>query len=306
LQKLGIITFDTAPEQARAHFEEALRLCQLHLKGNYAFLLSHDPPGLCEFLDDERSLVQPPNSTAVLAALSEVMFRRVGAPAASTSVERLQLYTEALRAKENDVAFALAHQEECCQLFPASSDGGAYGITYLQSVLRVLQRGSVQQALGSATDGKPQLVALGSALGSACVWPAVACGITCHGFDLMPFAVTTATQLMEQVVPEEKKLVTFECADVLQDARVRAQLKKANVVWVNDFAWAKEDQTDLEQLVLNTAPVGTVVALYRPPRHDLAEGVGLCGARRWKHLEVVQIATSWNPTLDMYLLAVDE
>jgi hypothetical protein len=69
LQKLGILIWrgeageeggkHTHPLQAaRSLFEESIGLCQQHLSGGWAFLLSHDPPGLWENLAEEAKILK--------------------------------------------------------------------------------------------------------------------------------------------------------------------------------------------------------------------------------------------------------
>ena len=117
-------------------------------------------------------------------------------------------YTLALREKEaNDAEWLLLQQEDALDVFPDSFDSGAWGVTYFHSYFHIFLHPTIQNSLrsllanhngGAGGLGEqielhkrppPKVVVLGSALGSACVWPTLAFGFKSIGFEMLPSCV---------------------------------------------------------------------------------------------------------------------
>ena len=328
LQKMGNIAlrgygedlaFGKDRDAGLQHFRDSLSICAEHLGGSWAFLLSHDPPGLWELLEAESKLLADGET------LSRVMTGLVsvdggvggdGVGGGGGALSQLQYYTRALRAKENDEEWVLKLQEDVLTRFPESSGAGDWGVTYFASYLRMFHHPAVQQAVTMGSKGLhgggavPKVLALGSALGNAVSWPALAFGFRGVGLDVLPACVEGSTALhaaAAAAVENTNKLlreynkpggdgagvgeVTFDEVDVVADlARVRAECADSSVVWLNDYSWPEAAQAATEAAVMEALQPGAVLVLYRaphhsPPRKDLS----------------VKVPTSWNPGLDMHI-----
>jgi hypothetical protein len=145
LQRLGIIECKTESygnsEHTRSQelFKESLALCTEHLGGNWAFLLSHDPPGLWEHLEEESQLLERLGQYQPL----------------------LRRYTHAVRDTESsDSSWNLALQTEALDLTDHLdfSELGAWGVTFLPGFLRIFQHDAVRQAMqGAAAETDEQV-----------------------------------------------------------------------------------------------------------------------------------------------------
>jgi len=298
-------------------------------------LLAHDPPGLWEQLSLEASVLEEDKKLqaglARMVAAGQVhqadrwRWKSDADEDHLAGTQKLLLmYTTALRAKENDSEWLLKQQVESLELFPSSNDG-VYGITYFQSYFRVFNQSVIQKALraqlldGQTQTAAPKVVVLGSALGGAAVWPALAFGFRATGFDVLPGCVEAAKRIAAVTEPALKYLHThcgragdapscaeFHCVDVVKDNTVVSQdLKDATVVWANDFTWPKEAQRCVEETVLQALPEGGVLVLYRPPHTapylwDSSSAIPV--GSHWEDGGRVRIATSWDPNLEMHLL----
>jgi hypothetical protein len=312
LQKLGVIEGrggSNSTRRATARFRESLALCTEHLGGCWAFLLAHDPPGLWEMLEKESKLIDDIPS---LAQNLEGFATAKGHDRTLTGRFQLRAYTLALRdAETNDAEFSLMLQEESLRRFPewGDSGAGAWGVTYLDSFLRVIGHPTLQLMLRAKLDGgdgtkpaekpvfaTPKIVVLGSALGNTAVWSAAAFGFEAVGFDTLHACTDAANALLNASLKEPAReqissLVRLECADVLEDAGVAAEVATATVVWANDFAWPPEAQRRLEARVYAALPTGASLVLYREP-HLTA----------WVDGGSLPVATSWNPQTLMRIM----
>ena len=70
------------------------------------------------------------------------------------------------------------------------------------------------------------------------------------------------------------------------------ECKDANVVWINDFSWPVEAQQIIEQTAYNNMPSNSVMVLYRAPHVATNE----------KTMTKINVATSWNPNLEMHVV----
>lgn len=303
-QKLGILYFrhdQRHNQQSQSHFQDSLDTCQRHLGGNWPFLLSHDPPDLFPLLQKEsEELDDIPALQQNLSGFQASPDWNIGNP---ESVATLRSYTHKLRDVETkDMAFALSFQNQNLDLFPSSSTGGAWGITYLSSFFQVLGNPLIQQNMSSKN--KFKMVVLGSALGNACVWPAAVLGFTAVGFDVMETCVRTSNKLVESASGKGgdrlREKVRFRNIDVLQEMeKVQAEIESSDdemsVVWSNDFSWGKQEQIQVENGAFKAMSSGDVIVLYRPP-HTL-------GINKWSRGgKINNVAVSWNVRSTMYVL----
>ena len=345
LQKLGMIECrggggdDGMDEQQEQHhageknrdkgmelFRDSLELCEKHLGGGWAFLLSHDPPGLFDQLENEQKLLG--NDEVLgrvmcdLVNVDQETAKTTGEggesdtqAASSSNVAQSQLlyYTRNLRAMETSKDFVLKMQEDMLDTFPNGSEGGAWGITYFASSLRVFMEPVVQNAVSRGWNGGvPKVVVLGSALGNAVAWPSMAFGFRGVGLDVLSSCTEAATELYEEAVEAIAKKnemltkygqdssgssagdVRFDTIDVVEnDAVVRKECMDANVVWLNDYSWSVKEQREVERTTMESLPSGSVLVLYRPPHHAPANP---------NAVTKVLVATSWNPTLEMCIV----
>jgi len=303
-QKLGILSYrkdQHHTQQSQSHFEDSLDSCQRHLGGNWPFLLSHDPPDLFPLLQKEsQDLDNIPQLQKNLSGFQTSPNWEIGSP---ESVVTLRNYTLKLRDIETkDKAFALSFQRESLDLFPSSSEGNAWGITYLSSFFQVLGNPLIQQNMSKKK--KFKMVVLGSALGNACVWPAAAFGCSAVGFDVMETCVHTSNKLIESVAgaggDRLRENVRFRNIDVLKEIEeIQAAIDccgdEMSVVWSNDFSWGEHAQIQVENKAFEAMRSGDVIVLYRPPR--------TLGVNEWSHGgKISNIAVSWNVRSTMYVL----
>eukprot|EP00585_Thalassiosira_rotula_P016422 CAMPEP_0196168600 /NCGR_PEP_ID=MMETSP0911-20130528/3301_1 /TAXON_ID=49265 /ORGANISM="Thalassiosira rotula, Strain GSO102" /LENGTH=495 /DNA_ID=CAMNT_0041434615 /DNA_START=78 /DNA_END=1565 /DNA_ORIENTATION=- len=306
-------TATTATSGARDYLTEALATCRTHLGGNFAFLLSHDPPGdFYSHLEAEAKIAD--DHEALGGKLAGFVTARGWEPRLEDFVS-LRAYTRRVREVErSDGDFASEYFREGLGRFAPSavvdasspSDGGGeWGITFLPSLFRVYGHPLVQEILREKAEGggeaPPSLVVLGSALGNCAVWPALAFGFRATGFDILESCVRKTNDdiiasLKGNGAARLRDLVKFEVANVLSDAdRVEPEMKAASVVWSNDHEWGEAAQRKVEEMAYANMSEGSCLVLYRPPLtlQDL----------RWKAgVKIPNIATSWNPRLTMYLL----
>eukprot|EP00658_Telonema_sp_P-2_P071415 TRINITY_DN60677_c0_g1_i1.p1 TRINITY_DN60677_c0_g1~~TRINITY_DN60677_c0_g1_i1.p1 ORF type:complete len:162 (-),score=7.83 TRINITY_DN60677_c0_g1_i1:169-654(-) len=154
------------------------------------------------------------------------------------------------------------------------------------------------------------MVVLGSALGAACVWPALGCGFRAVGFEKLPVCVAASRELAasshhvldymyKSQVQRERPgpLASFYESDVLEDKhRVATELKDADLAWANDFAWGSRAQRALEEVALRELPVGGMLVLYRAPQlRGNSEFEWRLGAK-------LTVPTSWTPHAEMHIL----
>ena len=307
-------------------FRDSLELCEKHLGGGWAFLLSHDPPGLFDQLENEQKLlgndevlgrvmcdlVNVDQETAKTSGEGGESGKQA---ASSSSVAQSQLlyYTRNLRAMETSKDFVLRMQEDMLDTFPNGSEGGTWGITYFASSLRVFMEPVVQNAVSRGWNGGvPKVVVLGSALGNAVAWPSMAFGFRGVGLDVLSSCTEAATELYEEAVEAIAKKnemltkygqdssgssagdVRFDTIDVVEnDAVVRKECMDANVVWLNDYSWSMEEQRKVERTTMESLPSGSVLVLYRPPHHVPSNP---------NAVTKVLVATSWNPTLEICIV----
>ena len=158
---------------------------------------------------------------------------------------------------------------------------------------------------------------LGSALGAACVWPALAFGFSATGFEKLACCVEESQQLAtvadpvlqylakpvaswEDAAAPAPAIANFVCADVVADAALVApELADAAVVWSNDYAWPQDVQRKSEELAHASMAPGSVLVLYRPPH--LSVGPSGAGEGAWEDGGRLQVPTSWAPQLQMHL-----
>merc|ERR1711865_115637 len=339
LQKLGTLAWrregakDTSA--ASQYFKQSIELCQKYLRGGWAFLLAHDPPGLWENLEVEIKLLQDGDKLTAglnqMASAGQVhegekwRWESDNAEDYVSDTRQLLLpYTAALRAKENDASWLLNQQLESLAHFPKSNEG-AWGVTYFQTYFRVFHQLSIQKAirsmLNSQQAARPKVVVLGSALGGACFWPALAFGFRAVGFELLPGCVEEAKALASKGEPllkflhersgqsgEPQSVAEFRCVDVVeQSEEVQLEMADAAVVWVNDYAWPTAAQQRVEEMALHALPTGGVLVLYRPPHSAgyLRNANETPGPVRWVDGGRVRAATSWDPELEMHILIKD-
>ncbi len=254
LQKLGILSWRkknwknnsglpqcetlTGKETAEMFFSQSIELCQRHLKGGWAFLLSHDPPNLWENLEKESLLLTQMNEMDNVSNRFDLSF-----PSWRCALE----YTKSLRTKENETEWLLELQLQTLQYFPSCLDAGAWGVTYFQSFYSIFGHPNIR-ALACpfpVPPFPPKIVVLGSALGSACVWPALLFGCRAVGFEVLPCCIEESRRLAAMTMSDSGSplMIKFESVDVIaEQARVKSELRDANIVWVNDFSWPIPDQ----------------------------------------------------------------
>ena len=313
LQKLGMIACrgDHPDRQGGVnYFRKSLDLCSQHLGGSWAFLLSHDPPGLFEQLQNEEKLLG--NEEVLGRLMSSLVSVGQGESSDGSSLSQLQYYTRALRNMENNTEWVLKFQEDCLDTFPNSSTGGEWGVTYFQSSIRIFMEPVVQNAVARGHGGVgeyPKIVGIGSALGNAVAWPALSFGFRGIGFDVVDSctqgAVELYTEAAEAIDRKNAVLgnalggsaagaVTFETMNVVENAqRIQEECSDANVVWLNDYAWSKDAQIENEENVMSSLPSGSVAVMYRPPHRPPSNS---------EAVKKIAVATSWNPMLDMHIV----
>jgi hypothetical protein len=281
LQKLFNITRD------RDHINEAMKHCRAHLGGNYAVLLPHDPVQFFENLESERTIID--DIPKISQNLGGFAHSHEEGPVPLPALVKLRKFTNELRGVENgDDAWLVAMLEESQRLFGTSnvSAAASWGVTYLQSCMRVLGHPAVQSALQQAVDSKrkPHVVSLGSALGNTVTWPAIAFNFSGVGFDVLGSVVEKANSLVPENVEAE-----FKQEDVLSDAAgaVKQEIAKADVIWINDFAWGKEANERVEKMCLESMKDGAVAIMYREVAGSQPDA--------WEMMGGVRVATSWHP-----------
>lgn len=315
LRKLGsIATWEgddstTTTSSARDCFTTALATCRTHLGGNFAFLLSHDPPAdFYSHLEAEMKITDDHQTLG--GKLAGFVTAKGWEPKLEDFVS-LRAYTRRVRdIEKSDDDFALEFIQEGLRRFTppvdaSSSDGGGeWGITFLPSLFRVYGHPLVQEILREKAEGSeapPSLLVLGSALGNCAVWPALAFGLRATGFDILESCVHKTNNdiiasLKGNGAERLRGLVKFEVADVISDSdRVEPEMKAASVVWSNDHEWGEVAQRKVEEMAYANMSEGSCLVLYRPPLtlQDL----------QWKAgVKIPNIVTSWNPQLTMYLL----
>jgi len=326
-QKLGILNFRENNEiytpHAQSHFEDALESCQQHLGGNWPFLLSHDPPGLFLLLQKESEELD--NVPLLQTNLSGFQTSSALEWKNGTSVESmvaLRSYTLQMRDIETkDTEFALSLQKDSLELFSSTVEGSTWGVTYLSSFFQVMGNPLIQQSMNSnnnPTNNKKkkknyQMVVLGSALGSACVWPATAFGFQAVGFDIMDTCIDTSNRLIESVAGKGGELlrerVEFRKIDVLQEIEeVQTAINNntncgndddddetMNIIWSNDYMWGEEAQLEVENKAFEAMRTGDVIVLYRHP-HTLQINKWSRGGK------IENVAVSWDVHSTMYVL----
>jgi tetratricopeptide (TPR) repeat protein len=297
-------------------FQQALDICSTHLNGSYPFLLAHDPPGLFEQLEHEQKLLS--NEEVLGRVMSELVSVSQGESGDGSALSQLQYYTRDLRVLENNPEWVLKLTENVLDTFPATDGGGDWGVTYFASSLRIFMEPVVQHCVsrGHGPHGQvPKMVGLGSALGNTVVWPALAFGFRGICFDILSSCTEGASELYHKAADaiarkntvlkeykgddehggggSEVGAVTFETLDVVQEVdRVAEECKDANVVWINDFSWPVEAQQIIEQTAYNNMPSNSVMVLYRAPHVATNE----------KTMTKINVATSWNPNLEMHVV----
>ena len=310
LQKLGMIAChgdsqDT--EKGLEYFRNSIDLCSTHLNGSYAFLLSHDPPGLFEQLENENNLLS--NDEVLGRVMSDLVSVGQGISSDGSALSQLQYYTRALRKMENDSEWVMNYQQNVLNTFPKEDNGGEWGVTYFQSSLRIFMEPVVQNAVSKGHGGNgafPKIVALGSALGNTVSWPAIAFGFRGIGFDVLESCTKGAEELYATAATaiDRKNVVLgdidggasagavrFETINVIDEkVRIGKECTDANVVWLNDYAWSIEAQKEVEENVMRNLPSGSVMVLYRAP-HFVPENVNA--------VKTINVSTSWNPNLEM-------
>jgi hypothetical protein len=335
LQKLGLIASRgvsqgkdpqhlQTPDRERGleHFKEALSLCKTHFNCSWAFLLAHDPPGLWEQLENEESLLG--NAEVLGRVMSNLVSTGQGGSGDGSALSQLQYYTRALRKMENDTDWVAQWQLEVLELFPVTSEGGDWGVTYFTSFLRIFMEPIVQQVVSTGRGGVPKVVSLGSGLGNIVSWPALAFGFRGVGLDVLPVCTKGATELYTTAVEairlkndilhqfKDSKIlvgqqlpdagnsdvtigkVIFDTVDVVVDtARVEKECADANVVWISDQSWPVEAQRAIEATAFASMPSRTIMVLYRPPHYPPENN---------KLVKAIPVATSWSPNLDMYIV----
>jgi len=302
LRKLGAIHRPSDAAASRAAFAAGLDTCQAHLGGHFAFLLQHDPVGLWEHLEAERLILD--DVPEMIRKLSPFVSGRAGLArleaeaALLAAAVTLRSYTNALRDTENgDRAWILRLTDESLARFPVSSDAASWGVTYLQSFMKIMGAPPVQKAL-AACPGVPHVVSLGSALGSSIVWPAAAFGFTGVGFDALSAAVEKSTALVGDLAGKGGEAVQgaveFRTGDVLEaEAGVEEEIRKADIVWLNDFSWGQDSNQAVEQLCFQSMKRGAMLVLYRSPADK---------SLQWEIGGVVRVPLSWHPSSNVVLL----
>lgn len=308
LRKLGSIAmWEGDSESASASFSTALSSCRTHLGGNFAFMLSHDPPAFYSQLEAELKITDDHQSLG--GKLSGFATARGWEPKMEDFVT-LRAFTRRLRDTEkSDDDFALDYFQESLRRFSSSSsvvasDGcGEWGITFLPSLFRIYGHPLVQKLLkekAEASEEPPALLVLGSALGNCAVWPALAFGFKATGFDVLESCVQKTNDIIGSLKGKGaetlKDLTKFEVADVISDSDVvGSEMKAATVIWSNDHEWGQAAQRKIEEMAFANMTEGSCLVLYRPPLTLQELG--------WKNgVKILDIAVSWNPKLAMYLL----
>jgi tetratricopeptide (TPR) repeat protein len=337
LQKLGIIEYhEKNVHKSLEHFRTSLELCSKHLGGSYAFLLNHDPPGLFEQLENEIKLLK--NDEVLGRVMSDLVNVGQGETGDGSALSQLQYYTRELRTTENDPEWVLQFTMESLDVFGGNNNnnnnndgggggGGEWGITYFTSSLRIFMEPIVQHCLkrGHGNHGQvPKMVGLGSALGNTIVWPAIAFGFRGVCFDILPSCTNSAKELYQNAadaIERKNKIfkqyqnveggdggdgshaghVHFETMDVIHEInRVKDECKDANIVWINDFSWSIDSQKKIEKNVYDSLPSNSVMILYRPPHYPPPNVDSNEGSR--SAVAVINVATSWNPNLEMHIV----
>jgi len=313
LRKLGSIAMwggdcDSDSVSARDSFSRALSSCRTHLGGNFAFMLSHDPPAaFYSHLEAEMNITDDPKDLG--GKLSGFATAKGWEPKLEDFVT-LRAFTRRLRDTEkSDDDFALNYFQEAEGLRRFQSSGECeWGITFLPSLFRVyghplLQKLLKEKAEKNASEDNnepPALLVLGSALGNCAVWPALAFGFKATGFDILESCVQKTNAIIGSLKGKGaetlKDLTRFEVANVISDSdKVSREMKAASVVWSNDHEWGQAAQRKIEEMAFENMTEGSCLVLYRPPLtlHELG----------WKNgVQIPDIAVSWNPKLTMYLL----
>ena len=313
LRKLGSIAMwgedsDLDSISARDSFSRALTSCQTHLGGNFAFLLSHDPPAFYSHLEEELKITDDPQDLG--GKLSGFATAKGWEPKLDHFVT-LRAFTRRLRDTEkSDVDFALDYFQEAEGLRRSGTSGECeWGITFLPSMFRVYGHPLLQKLLkekaekNDASDNsnkQPSVLVLGSALGNCAVWPALAFGFKATGFDILESCVQKTNAIIGSLKGKGaetlRDLTRFEAVNVIsQSDLVGREMKEASVVWSNDHEWGQAAQRKIEEMAFENMTEGSCLVLYRPPLtlHKLG----------WKNgVQIPNIAVSWNPKLTMYLL----
>jgi hypothetical protein len=310
-QRLGIIAATSSSsllEIAKLHFDHALDLCETHLSTNHPFLLPHDPPGLFPLLMKEAELLEDvPNMAKNLNGFAKCVSPEEAAGEGSNKLQDalgIRNYITSVRTIEGkDKTFASNLLFEGLAKFPGSLDTGNWGITYTEGMFRIYGHPLVQAALKNAvatSSSPPKVLVLGSALGTACVLPALAFGFKAVGYDALTTCIDKSKELASKVKGEagEKlnKLVSFESGNIFDGEttakEVSSQISESTVIWSNDFSWSKAQQSEVEIAAFNNLPVGGVLVLYRSPNEKL----------RWRDGLKIKLPTSWDPELPAYVL----
>jgi len=295
LQKLGIITLPTDTAAATAAFTTALDHCKLHLGGNYAFLLPHDPVQFFENLESEREQC---DDMPLLQQNLSPFVTAYEAPVPLEAMVAVRSYTNKLREVENaDSEFSIALTKEAHTKFPGATTPFSWGVTYLSSCMKVFGHPVVQNVLKSPAATTPHVVSLGAALGNTAIWPAAAFGFTSTGFDLLDTATTKATELLTSLAGDVgtdlQTRVKLQTADVLTSPEVAAALPAADVVWLNDFSWSPPAQLAAERVCFDNMRPGAALVLYRLPVDK---------SIKWDIGGVLQTPVSWHPANNMVIV----
>jgi len=194
-----------------------------------------------------------------------------------------------------DSEWAVKYQLECLETFREGE--GAWGVTYLESFMRILGHPTLQSSLrGISKAGKtPKVVVLGSALGNQVIWGSAAFGFEGVGYDVLGCCVEKAEEIADGLKGEGgegiREKVKFEKRNVTEE---ELDLDGANLVWSNDHEWGEEAQRKVEKMAFEGLKEGGGLVLYRPPLDRTLgwrEGVRIGG-----------VATSWNPSGTVFLL----
>jgi len=297
LRQLGIadrLSGDVASSKER--LSSSVELVSKHLNGNWAFILPHDPPGLWELLSREQGILEDsPLLARNLSGFAAAPGRGEGDSLRTAAA--LRSYTNALRAVEaHDKAWAVALWEESLERFPEDYERGSWGVTYLESLMRVYGHPILQKALREAVQGgrRPAVSVLGSALGNTAVWPSLAFGFSARGYEALGCCVDKAKELVEglkgEAGDEARSRVEFFKADVFGP---NVDLTGSDVVWSNDFQWGEEAQSEVEKMAFDAMDAGGCLVLYRRPREE-----GLA----WNEIGVAKAGVSWDPELPVFIL----
>ena len=278
-----------------ARFNESVDLVSKHLNGNWAFILPHDPPGLWEMLSREQATLEDSQLLARNLSGFAVAEGRGREEDELRTAVALRSYTNALRNMEaHDKSFAISLWSESLDRFPSDYEQGSWGVTYLESFMRVYGHPMLQKSLcGVINEGrKPTVSVLGSALGNTAVWPSLAFGFKSTGHEALDCCATKSNELLQNLKgragDEARSNVTLIHGDAFD-----ADLEGSDIIWSNDFQWGEEAQREVEAKAFEALSPGRCLVLYRRPKDD-----GL----NWSERVVTRASVSWDPELPVFIL----